>query len=289
MERGLRKVFIDQHDLVDRQYETIYNDGKSVKRQETDVVTAGLGTFLPKVEGTSPAFDNAQEAWTKVYTHVTWALGLELTEEAREDNLYGFYEGLSGQLGQSAAYTREVQAMDLFNNLSNTVYVADSTAFTLLSTSHFRVDGGTWSNTFEDPADLSLESLELALTQWRGGMVDQRGRLLTVQPEILMVGRSDEWVADRLLMTEKLPESNRNDRNSVRARRNLRLFVADFMTDDGRWFLLAPKSRTALVYFPRVATQMRRRDDPVTGNMLMVGRYRESHGASHATGIWGTT
>ena len=38
----------------------------------------------------------------------------------------------------------------------------------------------------------------------------------------------------------------------------------------------------------RVRQEMERRDDSRTGNMLMVARYRESHGASHTGGIMGS-
>ena len=74
----------------------------------------------------------------------------------------------------------------------------------------------------------------------------------------------------------------------IRTKSNLTVFVNDFLSDDGRWFLLAPKKNTGLFYFNRKKTEMRRRDDQRTGNMLMIGRYRESHGASHPMGIFGT-
>src|SRR5437868_4190091 len=119
-------------------------------------------------------------------------------------------------------------------------------------------------------------------------MVDQRGRKVTIRPEVLMVGPSDEWVAHRLLESDKRPFGGDNDVNAVKERRRLRIFVADFMTDDSRWFLLANKRFTGLRYNLRAKREMRRRDDPRTGNLLLVGRYRESHGASHPYGIYGS-
>lgn len=81
LERGIRKVFFEAYALMDRQYEAIYNVVGSQKRQETDVITASLGLYRKKTEGNSPDFDVAQEVWKKVYTHSTWALGLEITQE----------------------------------------------------------------------------------------------------------------------------------------------------------------------------------------------------------------
>jgi hypothetical protein len=288
MELGVRQVFLDEYELIDNQLETVYNIVDSRKRQETDVVTAGLGYYQLKPEGNAPYFDNGQEAWKVVYLHKTWALGIEITEEAIEDDLYDYYASMGRELGKAGAYTQQVEAFDFWNNLSATVYVAGGTNYGLLSTTHFRADGGTWSNRPAVATDLGLESLETFLTSWRTGMVDQRGRKVTIRPEILMVGPSDEWTAHRLLESDKRPFSADNDVNAVKERRRLQIFVADFMTDDSRWFLLANKRMTGLRYNLRAKREMRRRDDPRTGNLLMVGRYRESHGASHVYGIYGT-
>lgn len=288
LERGIRKVFMDAYDLVDNQYEQLYNDGNSVKRTETDVVTAGLGTFQLKTEGNAPYFDAGQQAWTKTYTHNTYALGTEITEEGIEDDLYDYYMSIGRELGKAAAYTRQVEAMDLFNNLSATVYTADGSNYTLLSETHFRADGGTWANTFDSATDFSPEALEAALTLFRTEQKDQRGRKLTVRPSVLLVGPTDAWAAWRCTESINRPGGNDNDPNVLRTKANLTVMVSDFLSDDGRWFLLAPKQHTALVYFDRVGTEMRRRDDSRTGNLLMISRYRESHGTTHVTGIFGS-
>jgi len=288
LERGIRKVYISEYDLIDNQFEIIYNVKDSVKQRETDVYTAGLGFYSVKPEGQAPTFDTSQEAWKVQFTHQTYALGIEITREGMEDDLYGYYMSMGGELGKAGAYTQQVAAMDTFNNLSNTIYTAGGTNYTLLSTAQFRVDGGSWGNRPTIATDLSIESLETALAAWRTGMLDQRGRKLTVRPSVLMVGPSDEFLAERLLATDKRPTSADNDVNTVKTRRNLTLFVADFLTDDGRWFLLADKPRTGLVYNLRAGREIRRADDPRTDNMLMIGRYRESHGATHPYGIYGS-
>ena len=288
LEVGIRKVYSDEYDLIGSQYEPLYNVKPSKKSTETEAVMGGLGLFQPKAEGASPYFDNGQQAWTKVYTAATWALGIEITKEGIEDDLYDFYVGLGKDLGKSAIYTQNVEAMDLFNSLSATVYSAGGSNYTLLSTSHFRIDGGTWSNRPSVAADLSLESLELALASWRTGMVDQRGRKIGIRPKILLVGPSDESVAKRIVYSTQRPFGNDNDPNVYIKEHNLQVMVSDYITDDGRWFLLADKRNTGLCYNMRVNKEMERRDDTRTGNMLMVGRYRESHGASHVHGVYGS-
>lgn len=288
MERGVRKVFFDEYDRFQQVYPQLYTVVSSEKRQETDVVTYGLGTYHLKSEGVAPQFDTGGVAWTKVYTHQTYALGCSVTLEAREDDLYGMVENIGRRLGKNAAYTQEVNAASVFNNLSDTVYTAAGTNYTLLSTAHYLSTGATWSNRPTVATDLSIESLETALAAWRTGMVDQRGLKINAPPEILLVGPSDELLADRLLNSVDRPGSADNDLNAVKRRRNLRVVVWDQMTDDGRWFLLAPKTDRALHWFNRKSVEVRRSDDPLTWNLSMIGRYRESHGLSHPTGIYGS-
>lgn len=288
LELGIRQVFMDEYELIADQHTDIYTVVPSRKKTETDAITGGLSTYQLKTEGDGPTFDNGQQAWTKAYTHNTWALGVEITEEGIEDDLYDFYLSMGRELGKAGAYTAQVEAFDLFNSLSATVYTAGGTNFTLLSTTHFRIDGGSWANRPTVAVDLGIESLETMLSLWRTNMVDQRGRKVGIRPRKLMVGPADEWIGHRCLMTDQRPFSADNDVNAVRQRRELELMVADFMTDDSRWFLLADKKVTGLRYNLRAKREMRRRDDPRTGNLLMIGRYRESHGASHCYGIMGS-
>lgn len=288
LELGVREVFLNDFRLQPQTFQEIYNIKSSRKYKETDVVTGGLGLFEPKIEGDPPLFDNGGVAYAKEFIHATWALGFEVTEEGMEDDLYGWYKRLGGELGRAAAYTQDVEAYDLFNDLSATVYRAGSTNYTLLSTSHYRLDGGTWSNRPATAVDLSQESLEAALQAWTTTMLDQRGRKLDMRPAVLVVGPSDEFLAHRLIDSIQRPFSNDNDINPINKLRKLRVHVAPHLVDDGRWFLLAPKEQTGLVWFRRVATQMKRYPDPASGNERFVSRYRESHGTPHVTGVYGS-
>ncbi len=290
LERGVRMVFADEFEIADSGVlEQIYTVKGSEKKSEKDVVTAGTGQLLPKTEGATPTYDNIQQAWTKTYTHTTWSLGLEFTEEAMEDNLYMSLASVAGrELAMASAYTRQVQAFDIFNDLTSTVYTAEGTNYALLSTTHFRVDGGTWSNRPTTATLLSIEALEAALQAWTTGMVDQRGRKYLIRPKILMVGAQDEFLAKRLVMTSQgRPQGSDNDINAIRDR-DLTVMVNPHLTEDGRWFLIAPKGRQALTQFDRVKAGVRRDTHFDSGNLKFICRQRMSHGTSHVTGIYGS-
>lgn len=288
LELGVRKAIFDQWDKMPSKYEQIYNMGRAEKKTITDVIGAGLGVMPLHTEGQQVTFDAMQEAWKRAYNVLDYALGIEVTRNARKDDLYGFVEQGGKELGRTAKYTKNVEAMSLLNNLSDTLYTAGGSNYTLLMTTHFRVDGGTWSNRPTNPVDLSLESLEAALIQFRTGMLDQRGRKFDITPKKLCVGPSDLFVAHRLVESQQRPFSNNNDPNIIKTEYDLSVLVLDHMTDDSRWFLMADKEETGLNYFDREDLSVERGDDPRTGNMLMTAWWRAAWGASHVTGVWGT-
>lgn len=199
-----------------KEFDAIFNIRGSVKQRERDVVVGGFGVMSQLEEGDIPVMDAGNEAWIQPYNHLTWALGFKITQVAQEDELYGVYPRFASELARSAVYTQEIQAMATFNNLSATAYTTPSGAtFPLLSTAQYRIDDGTWSNKLASGADLSIESLELLLTQWRTGMVDLRGRKLATEPRVLMVGPSDRFVAERIIQSTQRPGTANNDKNTI--------------------------------------------------------------------------
>lgn len=288
LERIVRKVYFDEYDKRGNQYDALFNIAGMDKQTVTDVVQAGVGQFQLQAEGGPWNYDTGQEAWNRTYTALEYSLGIQMTRVMIEDELYGFAKKIGGNLGRAAAYTREVLAATLFNSLSATVYTAESTAYTLLSTTHFLVTGDTWSNRPATSVDLSNEALESALAAFRTNMVDQRGLKQNISPRWLVVGPQDEFLGARILESDKRQGTADNDINAIARRRNLELFVWDFLTDDTRWFLVAEKGDTAITWLNRRATRMDRFDDTANGNVNMVGSFRSASGATHVGGVYGS-
>lgn len=298
LELNLRKAFLDTMSAIGRRlkyYPRLYNVENSDIKIERHAVYAGYDTYTSKEEGGNVSFDSGQEAWNASYTHRTFALGTRVTQEAVEDDKHGVVKWLmreqGGGLAQVAQYTKERDAMNLFNSLltSGTVYTAGGTAYSLLSTTHFRVDGGTWSNRPSSDMDLSIEALEFAVGHWYVNQKNQRGQLLMSAPELLMTGAADWALAKRLIQTTRArPQSADNDDNVIQEVLKDTL-MHPLLTNDGRWLLFASKSELGTTYYERVRPDVVRWPDDANGNMVMVGRYRESHGATHVSGIWGSS
>jgi phage major head subunit gpT-like protein len=293
LEVGLRKVIFNRYALRNKEYEDIYTVTDSKKRQETDSVIAGAGTYQQKDEGNPPYIDSMEEAYTRVYIHDTFALAMIITYEARKDELYGVLARMADELGDAAGYTQAVDAMDIFNDPTGTspgLYTADGSAYPLLSTTHYLKTGGTWSNRTSTSVTLDGPALEAGLNAYRTNMVDQRGRKVAINPKWLMVGVDNQMVAARLLGSTQRPGGNDNDINPVKKLYpDLEPKVMDHLAQTGAWFLLGPKEKTDLVYFER-ETFNTAQETPGDGsrNLMHAGYYRVSHGATTPVGIYGS-
>src|SRR5438045_2207882 len=110
LERGVRKVVFNAFQDRVGEYERIYSVETSDKYQETYTVWAGLGQLTLKTEGAPPDWDSGTEAYSRLFTHLTYAIRIAITREAREDDLYGPVMRMSRELGRAAKYTQEIQA-----------------------------------------------------------------------------------------------------------------------------------------------------------------------------------
>jgi len=105
---GLNALFGLEYARYGEEHKEIYETETSERSFEEETKLSGFSAAPVKNEGTSIAYDNAQEAWTARYNHETIALGFSLTEEAIEDNLYDSLEtSLENAVIQIAAWTDE--------------------------------------------------------------------------------------------------------------------------------------------------------------------------------------
>jgi phage major head subunit gpT-like protein len=240
-----------------------------------------------KNEGSAIAYDNAQEAFTARYTHVTIAQGFSLTEEAIEDNLY---DSLSGRytkaLARSMAYTKQVRAASILNTGFTTANGGDGQP--LFSTAHPLVSGGTNSNEPAVPADLNETSLEAAVIQI-AAWTDERGLLIAAKPRKLIVPPALQFVATRLLETELRVGTADNDINALKNNGSIPegYTVNNYLTDTNAWFLCTDVPN-GMKHFVRTPLQNSMDGDFDTGNVRYKSRERYSFGFSDPLGMFGS-
>jgi len=285
---GLNALFGLEYKKYGEEHKEIFEQESSERSFEEETKLSGFGSAPVKAEGSSLAYDNAQEAWTARYVHETIAMGFSLTEEAIEDNLY---DSLSSRytkaLARAMAYTKQVKAASVLNN----AFAAGTTygdGKTLCATDHPLVSGGTNSNRPSVAADLNETSLEAAIIQI-AGWTDERGLLIAAKPKKLVIPPSLQFVAERLLKTDLRVATADNDINAMKNMGSIPggYTVNHYLTDTNAWFLLTDVPN-GLKHFVRTAMQTGMDADFDTGNSRYKARERYSFGVSDPLGIFGS-
>jgi len=205
LDANLNEMFQDGLESWGEEYSKFCNVGTSDKQSEIDSYESGFGAMPKKTEGSPASYDTIYPGIKKTYTHITYALGYEITEEAIEDNLKTpeTFNKLPSALVRSGTETVEITAANIFNNGFSSSYTGfDGKA--LFATDHPTLGGGTQANTPTIQADLSVSSLTAGLTAIEK-YVDERGLSLPTKAVLLMVP-VDSWnIAEELLGSEYKP------------------------------------------------------------------------------------
>tara|TARA_R100001530_G_C4295765_1_gene149185 strand:+ start:29 stop:958 length:930 start_codon:yes stop_codon:yes gene_type:complete len=292
---GLNALFGLEYARYGQEHKEIFETESSDRSFEEETKLSGFGSAPTKTEGSAIAYDNAQEAWTARYNHVTIALGFSLTEEAVEDNLY---DSLSARytkaLARSMANTKQVRAANVLNNgFSGSFLGGDDrslfgTNAASAVTNHPLVSGGTNSNTQATPSDLNETALENAVIQI-SNWTDERGLLIAAKPRRLVIPSDLQFVATRLLDTAQRPGTADNDINALKNNGAIPegYSVNHFLTDTDAYFLTTDVPN-GMKHFERTALTTSMDGDFDTGNVRYKARERYSFGWSDPLGMFGS-
>jgi phage major head subunit gpT-like protein len=286
LDANLNSMFQDGLESWGNEYQKIFNVLNSTKQTEQDSYESGFGAMPEKPEGVAATYDTIYPGIKETYTHKTYALGYEITEEAIEDNLQTpeTFNKLPQALTRSGEETVEITAANIFNNGFTT---AGFDGQYLFDDDHPLLGGGTQSNIPSTAADLSITSLTAGLTAIEK-MVDERG-LRRPSKAVLLVVPVDLWnVAEELLESEYKPYVANNEVNALQ-KKDLQYFVWHYLTDTDAWFLLSEKANHMLKFYWRVKPgALRRGTDFDSTNLKHLSRMRFSVGYSHYMGTYGS-
>jgi hypothetical protein len=284
---GLNALFGLEYARYGEEHKEIYETESSDRSFEEETKLAGFAAAPLKSEGAAIAYDNAQEAFTARYNHVTIALGFSLTEEAVEDNLY---DSLSARytkaLARSMANTKQVRAANVLNNGFNAAFLGGDGVS--LFAAHPTVQGGVNNNQPAVGVDLSEAALEAAVIQI-AAWTDERGLLIAAKPRRLVIPPALQFVATRLLDTQLRPGTADNDINAMRTNGSIPdgYSVNHFLTDANAFFLTTDVPN-GMKHFERTPLTTSMDGDFDTGNVRYKARERYSFGWSDPLGIWGS-
>jgi len=233
LEPGLRKIWGDTYNDFETQYTHIYEVHDTDKAFEVDYLITNFGYIPEKSEGRSVDYDDIYQGWQKVYRPRLYGRGFAVTREMLEDDQYRRIAQKPKALARSCYQTIELLGASVLNNgFNNSFPGGDGVA--LLSNAHPLIGGGTFSNVLPTPADLSVTSFEAMLVVI-SKMVDERGLKIKVRPKKLLVTPEDEWMAQFILKSEKLPGTPNNNVNPAKGL--IPYAVLNWLTDPDAWFI----------------------------------------------------
>jgi hypothetical protein len=288
---GLNALFGLEYKEYADECQAIYGSAESSGRSfEEEVKLSGFGAAPVKSEGSSIAYDSANEGFTARYTHETVAMGFAITEEAVEDNLY---DALSARytkaLARAMVHTKQTKGIFPLNNAFATTNFAAGDGEALCA-SRTLIGGGTVTNVLATAADLSETSLEQAAIDI-AAFTDERGLLVAALPKRLIIHANNQFTAARILKSDLRSGTADNDLNALRTSGTVPEghFVNHYLTaaNNKNWFLITD-CPDGMKHFERVSLKTDMDGDFDTGNVRYKARERYSFGVSDYLGIFGS-
>jgi len=286
---GVNAWYGKAYDQYPVEYTKLFDKYSSTRQFEEDVGISSFGLLSVKTEGAPITFDTERQAFTSRYTHVVYASGFIITREIMDDDQYDVVgQNKAEGLAFSARQTKEVVAANVYNRAftgsGNPTY---GDGQVLLYASHPNFAGGTQSNVLSTAADLSEAALEQAVIDI-AGFTNDRGLLIAVRPQSLIIPRQLMFEAKRILGTELRVGTANNDLNAIKTLGSLPTIVTNhFLTDTDAWFIRTDV-KNGMKYFERRGDEFAMDNDFDTENakFKVTGRY--SFGNTDWRAIYGS-
>lgn len=166
----------------------------------------------------------------------TWESSIAIERSAIEDDKYGQIKLRVQSLArESKRHIDELIFTLLKNGFASNCY--DGQYF--FDTDHSEGDSGTQSN--KGTSALDATSLQAAITAMMK-YKDDRGKLLGITPDLLVVPPDLQWTAMELLESTYWPGSQANHKMAANVLKGkLDLLVSPYLTDSNDWFVLSTK------------------------------------------------
>ena len=246
--------------------------------------------FSSVAEGADYTFSRPKQGYDKTMTPVKYGLGFSISEETIDDGKFDLVADAIRKMGESAHESQEQSAMDVLNNGFSTETVADG--LSLFNASHTTPTGTvTIRNQLSTPSDLSYTALQTMIQDFEKNFKGDSGNFKRIRPKYLIVPTELRMLAKELVGSEKKPETDHNNLNSVKDE-GLTVISSPRLTDTDAWFLAADPMDNGLRIINRKSLETKGAAPDTVGFMndsvLYKARYREKVGAVHPHGIFGT-
>jgi hypothetical protein len=235
--RDMDKVMRDEYNRHETEYDKFVKVSTETKKH---YVRKGLQVTLgavPEIKQGGPiTFDAFADGPNKTVYFNSYALALQVTEDAFDDDLIGITRDAVKELGKAHAYTEELKAWDLINSGFVTTTRAGVDSLALFSNSHVLYgDGSQYGDNLVTGA-FSKTTLKEALDLFEN-MKQERGiPMVSKGPYVVWVGPADRWLAEEILKSEFDPDTGNNTVNPLYGK-NITFKVGHFFSTTGAWFV----------------------------------------------------
>jgi len=256
--------------------------------QSSELMDLQLFNEVP--EGSEYSFKRPKQGASKTLTVVKYGLGVSISEEMVADSKMDLIADMIKRLAKSGKESQEVSAMSPFNNGFSGGSETTADAVTVFNSAHTLPSGGTFRNVLSTAADLSVSSLEQALTDFETQFVGDSGIIYNMQPKMLLVHSSNKRYAKELIGSDLKADSADNNMNSFKEE-GLMVVSSPHLTDTDAWFLVSAPAENGLRIISRTGIETKAGGPDVgfiNDAILYKSRYREVIGALHAYGLFGS-
>jgi hypothetical protein len=250
-----------------------------------------LDLFSAVDEGSEYSFKRSKQGASKTLTVSKYGLGVSVSEEMVDDGKFDLLADMIRKLAKSARESQEIQAMSVFNNGFSGGSQTTADGVTVFNAAHTLPSGLTFRNVPSSAADLSVSSLETALSDFETQFVGDSGIIYNIKPKILLVHPTQKRYAMELIGSDLKADTADNNMNSLKSE-GIRVVSSPHLTDADAWFLMADQADHGLRIIQRKPIETKAAGPDVgfaTDSILYKSRYREAIGAIHAYGSYGNT
>jgi hypothetical protein len=233
LEPGLRQIFeVATGELAaESKIPVLFNVQTSDKAQEHDLGVGSFGNWS-EYKG-AIEYDEPEQGWKTTYTHVEFARGFKVERKLVKDDQYNVINQRPQKLAVGAMRKREIDAASVFNNAFSSSYVGGDSVELCGAHPYSPSNATTQAN--NGTTALSYDAV-IATRKLMRAYKDDRGELIPIMPDTLIVPPELEDTAWGILNSVNKPGTTDNDGNFVRSR-NIRLEVWDYLTDANNWFM----------------------------------------------------
>lgn len=282
LEELFRQEFAEAPSIREQIFKVVSHDRDIWQSTETH----DLPLFNEMQEAEDYSYVGMKQGFDKTLSMVKYGLGASISEEAIDDGKFSLVADLMRRMARSARESQEISGMNIFNNGFSSELCADG--LSVFNSAHLLPSGGTFRNRPTSFSDLTVSSLDAALTDFETQFVGDSGIYYRIMPKILLVHSSNKRNAKELIGSDLKPETAENNMNSLKEE-GLIVVSTPRLADPDAWFLLGAPSDTGLRIINRASIQTKSNENFDNDTVKYKSRYREKIGVTHAYGVYGNS